>query len=135
MDHSATSENYLQKYYWQATYIDGKVVSQKDINFKDLDRAGLAQLAIVDPEADKYVITIAVHAGQKIAYRSRTIMQEDCNVVDRIHILSFANGHADFTEAFFIHEVLGHIEYGPFNNDTKANHTPVFNELDDQIIE
>lgn len=135
MSNSASSEHYSQKYYWQADYSNGRVVNQKEINFKDLDRNGIIRFSMVDPKSDKFLLSVEIEPGTKLAYRSRTIMQEGCDVVDRIHIISKAEADSEFTDAFFVHEVLGHIEYAPFSDKSKITHKPTFTDFDHQVIE
>lgn len=130
MPHFATSEDYQQKYFWQAHYSNGKIAKQTEVNFKDLDRNGLIKFSIIDLSLDRYILTIALKPGMKLAYRSRTIMQEMRNVIDRIHIISIAQHNEAFTNGFFVHEVLGHVEYAPFDSKTSI----VDNEIDNTVI-
>lgn len=134
MPHFTTSEDYQQKYFWQANYSNGKVIRQTEVNFKDLDRDGLIKFSMIDPELDKYILSISLKPGMKLAYRSRTILQEMRNVVDRIHIISIAEQDSEFKDGFFVHEVLGYIEYAPFDGKSETMHRPNFNEIDSTII-
>jgi hypothetical protein len=132
MGHFASSELYIQKYHWSAKYADGKIFTSKDINFIYLDRPGLRQFSIVDFTADSNVFTVILSAGDRIAYRTRTIMQEGVNVIDRIHIVAHSRSDV-FSSAFFIYEIFNNIEYAYFS-DIGNYHSPVYTDSDYSVV-